>query len=198
MKESALNNDVLKNIGAYFRNYGVVSPQVEKYIQKNFYFRQVKKSEHIIEAGQPNDKLFFVLKGVIRGYIIMDGKEITTWINEENEIVGSIRNFGTEDASEEYLQALETTDLLILPTASIEHLYDKFPETNKIGRLIIEENYRDAEERAFICRLPHAEDRYRRFVHYRGNLVNRIPLKYIANYLNMNLETLSRIRAKRL
>lgn len=198
MKGNELNKEVLKKIGDYFRNYGEISSQVEKYIQRNFYFRQIKKLEHLIEAGQSNENLFFLLNGVIRGYIIVDKKEITTWINEENEIVGTIRNFGLNEASEEYLQALETTEMLVMPYEAIEHLYEKYPETNKIGRLIIQENYRDAEERAFICRLPHAEDRYRRFINLRGNLVNRIPLKYIANYLNMNLETLSRIRARRL
>lgn len=197
MNEQGLSKEVLKGIVTFFANYGIVSPQVEKYIQKSFYSLQVKKNEHIVEPAKPNDNLFFIVKGVVRGYIKSDGKEITTWINEEGEIVGSIRNFGLDQASEEYLQALEHTDLLVLPKSSIEYLYDHFPETNRIGRLIVEENYRDAEERAFICRLPQAEERYRRFLHFRGQLVNRIPLKFIANYLNMNLETLSRIRSAR-
>lgn len=197
MNEQVLTKEVLKSIVTFFASYGTVSSQVEKYIQKNFYFRQIKKLDHIIEPGQPNDFLFFIIKGVVRGYIKSGAKEITTWINEEGEIVGSIRNFGLNQASEEYLQALEKTDVLVLPIDSIQYLYDHFPETNRIGRLIIEENYRDAEERAFICRLPQAEERYRRFVHFRGGLVNRIPLKFIANYLNMNLETLSRIRSAR-
>ncbi len=199
MTEQGLSKEILKSIVSYFETFGVVSSQIEKYIQKNFYHRQVRKLEYIIEPGKPNDSLFFIMKGVVRGFIRSDGKEITTWINEENEIVGSIRNFGLEQASEEYLQALENSDLLVLPKESVQYLYDNFPETNRIGRLIMEENYRDAEERAFICRLPQAEERYRRFVHFRGGLVNRIPLKFIANYLNMNLETLSRIRsAKRI
>ncbi len=199
MNEQGLSKEVLKSIVTFFSTYGTVSSQVEKYIQKNFYFRQIKKLEHIIEPGNPNDSLYFIIKGVVRGYIKSDGKEITTWINEEGEIVGSIRNYGLDQPSDEYLQALENSDFLVLPTIAIQYLYDNFPETNRIGRLIIEENYRDAEERAFICRLPQAEERYRRFLHYRGGLVNRIPLKFIANYLNMNLETLSRIRsAKRI
>jgi hypothetical protein len=61
--------------------------------------------------------------------------------------------------------------------------------------MILEDNYRGAEERAYICRVPSAEKKYQRFLATRPGLTNRISLKYIASYLNMTNETLSRVRA---
>lgn len=197
MKESVGQEMKLQNLLQFFRQYGPVSKQVATYLQKNIRVVFVKKSEILIQPGSSNENLYFVVKGVIRGYITEGNKEITTWINEEDEIVGTIRNFGTDLPSIEIVQALEDSDLIVLPIAVIDSLYDHFPETNRIGRLIISESYKDAEERAYIARIPSAEERYRRFLHYRGGLINRISLKYIASYLNMNLETLSRIRSRK-
>lgn len=137
------------------------------------------------------------MKGVVRGYIKHNNKEITTWLNAENEIVGSISNFGLpEQAAIEYVQAIEDAVFVEIPYVSVEYAYENFIEINVIGRKLLEENYRGAERRAFICRLPTAEKKYQHFIATKPGLVNRISLKYIASYLGMTIETLSRIRSK--
>lgn len=157
----------------------------------------IKKGKFIIKPGSSNDHLYFIVKGVVRGYIVEESKEITTWINEEQEVIGTIRNFGMSAPSEEYLQAIETCLLIAIPYKLIDYLYETFPASNIIGRKLLEESYRGAEERAYISRIPSAEKRYKRFIETRPNLANRVPLKYVASYLGMTLETLSRIRNKR-
>jgi hypothetical protein len=67
---------------------------------------------------------------------------------------------------------------------------------NVVGRKLLEEYYAASEERVYICRIPDARSRYQHFMETRQELVNRIPLKYIASYLGITLETLSRLRAK--
>ena len=166
-------------------------------IDQETYPLTVQKGKYLLKPGSTGDSLFLILKGVVRAYIVEDGKEITTWINEEHEIVGSIRNFGLSIPSDEYLQALETTDLIVIPYKMVEYFYETFPEANLIGRKLLEENYRGAEERAYISRVPSAEKKYKRFIETRPGLVNRVALKYVASYLGMTLETLSRIRNKR-
>lgn len=102
----------------------------------------------------------------------------------------------TDVITDEAIQALEDCHLIEFSQETLNHVYDKFPETNRIGRLIITENLRTAEERAYIARLPNAEERYKRFMARNGDLIHRISLKYVASFLNMKLETLSRIRAR--
>lgn len=166
-------------------------------IDRDTYPVNLRKGGYLIKPGASSNDLYWVMKGVIRGFIKEEGKEITTWINEENEVVGSIRNFGLEVETDEYVQAIDDASMIAIPHALITYLYANFPEANFIGRVLLEENYRGAEERAFISRIPNAEKRYKRFVATRGRLLNRIPLKYIASYLGMTLETMSRIRGKK-
>jgi len=156
----------------------------------------IQKGKFLMKPGSTGEVIYLILKGVIRAFIKEDGKEITTWINEENEIVGSIRSLGLYIPSDEYLQAIEDTQLIGIPYRMVESLYDSYPEANIIGRKILEESYRDAEERAYICRIPSAEKKYKRFIETRPRLINRVSLKYIASYLGMTNETLSRVRGR--
>lgn len=125
-----------------------------------------------------------------------EGREITTWIDWENSMVSTIGSMDTDVITDEAIQALEDCHLIEFSQEILNHIYDKFPETNRIGRLIVTENLRTAEERAYIARLSSAEERYKRFIMRNGKLLNRVSLKYIASYLNMKIETLSRIRAR--
>lgn len=168
----------------------------DKYILENSSVLRIPKGKALIKAGETNSSIFFIAKGVVRGFMRYAGQEITTWINDENEIVATIRNFEIPQPSNEELQAIEDMVCIEIPREVLEYVYNAYPETNRIGRLILALNYRDAEERAYISRIPTAEGRYRRFLEHQGNLITRIPLKYIASYLGMKVETLSRIRSK--
>ncbi|MEO8862455.1 MAG: Crp/Fnr family transcriptional regulator [Ginsengibacter sp.] len=156
----------------------------------------LEKKKLLLRPGSEANHLYFIVKGVVHGYIKDEGKQITTWINEENEIIGSIRTLGTKEPCQEYLQALEDTELIALPIEFLEYIFETYHETNFICRRLWEFTYRSAEERAFISRISSAERKYQHFVKTQANLVNRIPLKYVASYLGMTIETLCRIRAR--
>ena len=94
------------------------------------------------------------------------------------------------------MQALEDCEMLTLTLADLENLYLQFPEFNIVTRKLLERYYQDAEGRAFIARLTNAENKYTQFLAKYGHLSNRIPLKYIASFLGMTLETLSRVRKR--
>jgi CRP-like cAMP-binding protein len=184
-------------ISAFMSRLHPLSPAAVSCIDEHTFPVLLKKGKFLISPFNDNhDHYYFILKGVIRGYMLADGLEITTWINEEYELVGSIRGMGLDVHTGEYLQALEDTTLVGFPITFLDWMYEHFPEINIIGRKLLEQSYRDAEERAYISRLPSAEKRYERFARTRAGLLNRIPLKYSASYLGMKLETLSRIRSR--
>ena len=96
----------------------------------------------------------------------------------------------------ENIQVLDDAELFVMTLEDLRDLYNRFPEFNILVRNLLQKYYADAESRAYIARLTKAENKYRYFLEIHPGLVNRVPLKYIASYLGMTLETLSRIRKK--
>lgn len=183
---------------ATFVNYVYpVSDAATSFINQHSYPQQVERGSYLLKAGEVCKHLYFIRKGAIRGYVKEGTKEITTWITAENEMVTSIRGLSLQEPSLENIQAIEHCDLVVATYESLHYLYENYIEVNIVGRKLLEQYYRDAEERAFISRIPNAAKRYHHFLETKSDLANRIPLKYIASYLGMTIETLSRIRSKR-
>ncbi|MEH3114282.1 Crp/Fnr family transcriptional regulator [Pedobacter terrae] len=181
---------------AFFKNFNPLNEEIERHLNQHAFPISYKKNKYLISPGEPNKFLFLIIKGIVRGSVKDGDTEITTWISKENEVVGTIRNLWVESDSEEYLQALEDVDLIAIPHVLSNYLFENFTEANIVGRKMMELYYRSAEERAYICRISSAEKRYRRFLDSFPDLINRVSLKYIASFLAIRLETLSRIRNK--
>jgi CRP-like cAMP-binding protein len=170
--------------------------EIISFINENTSLRKLPKGKFLLKAGEICKHYYYIHKGVLRSYLKFGKKEITIWINPENEITTSIRSMTSHKPSEEYIQALEDCELVAISMEALEKLYELFPEMNLVGRKLLEEYYAASEERVYICRIPDATSRYRHFIETRPELVNRIPLKHVASYLGITLETLSRLRAK--
>lgn len=141
--------------------------------------------------------LFFVAKGLVRAFVVDDGKDITTWLTDENDFIGNIRNPGTfKPTFEEQYQALEDSELLVLPYRVIDDMYTMFPEANILARKLLAMQYHMSQERSILSRIPSAEARYKQFKIGHPTIKSRVPLKFLASYLGMRIETLSRIRKK--
>lgn len=181
---------------ALFENIMPVCDAIKNIINEETYVVRIKKYKYLISPIDINLNLFFILKGVVRGYVRDDSKEITTWISSENDVVGTIRNLWDRGYSDEYLQALEDLELICIPIAMSQYLYATYREANFVGRVMMEKYYQSAERRAFIARLSSAEKRYKQFLGTHPTLVDRISLKYIASFLGIRLETLSRVRTQ--
>ena len=166
------------------------------YIKEKIKLVQIHKGTLLVTTGEHCDHLYFVSKGVLRGYVKQENKDITTWITAENELVTSISSYYQQIPSIENIEALEDCILVSIHRNDMQYLYDHFPEVNIMVRILLEKYYQDAEERAYICRLTDATAKYHRFINTKSQLLNRIPLKFVASFLGMTLETLSRIRSR--
>ncbi|RZL36817.1 MULTISPECIES: Crp/Fnr family transcriptional regulator [Pedobacter] len=175
-----------------------LSKKVIALARKETYKIIAKKNEFISCKNSNNeDCVFIILKGVVRGFIIDDGKDITTVITNENSIVGQIRNPSTaKPIYEEKFQAIENSELLVLRYSFIDTLYRKYPNMNILARKLLALHFNLLQERSILCRIPSAEVRYNKFRIGNPTLKNRVPIKFLATYLGMRLETLSRIRKK--
>lgn len=180
----------------YLSYFHPVSKSCSDYLIKKAFEVRLKKHEMLHHSGEICPYVYFVIKGILRGYIIDNRKKITTWITSENQLISSIRGFLLQQPTPENIEALEDCHLLALHHSDLEYAYQHFLEFNIVGRKINEYYYTFAEDRAFICRLSKATDRYNYFMTNNSHLVNRISLSYIASYLGISIETLSRIRSR--
>lgn len=173
-----------------------VSDEVAAYLKDHTVRCFAKKRELLLKEGAVCSYVYFIKKGVLRGFIQQGDKDITTWITAENELVTAIPSLNKQHPSREYIQAVEDCELLVMTYKDLEVLYEKHVEFNIVGRKLLQKYYEDAEERAFVVRLTKAEDRYQHFLNKYEHLANRIPIKHIASFLGITQETLSRVRQK--
>ncbi|MCH7409468.1 Crp/Fnr family transcriptional regulator [Belliella sp. DSM 111904] len=171
-----------------------LSDELKAYLQKAMYVRNFKKGETISEAGTYCNQMYVIKSGLVRGYFVSNNKEITTWISCENELVTSISGFFQNKPCRENIETLEEVKAEVLDFSDLKYCLKHFPEMIEINRILLEQYYIHAEERAFIARIPGAVERYNYFAKS-GNrhLLQRVPHKHLASLLGMRPETFSRI-----
>ncbi|MCX2574954.1 Crp/Fnr family transcriptional regulator [Pedobacter sandarakinus] len=195
MPSKALKDDILLNFLNYLQP---LKPSLINLARKNTFKLFLKKNELIsLPTDQHQECLFFIIKGLVRGFVIDEDKDITTLIASENQMLGSIRNHLPGKLKyQEKFQALEDSELVVLPYQILDGLYAKFPELNVLARKLLAIQYNFSQERSILSRIPSAEARYRQFNEANPSVRSRVPVKFLASYLGMRIETLSRIRMK--
>lgn len=184
----------LLSVFHFVNQFHKISDRALKYLLPRLHIRDVVKGEMLAHAGGRCEYMYLVLKGILRGYIIDNKREVTTWMTAEGELVTSIRSFVLQMPTRENIQAIEDSRLIVLHYDDLQYMYDNFLDFNVMGRKIAELYYVHAEDRAFICRLGKAVDRYNYFMLTNSHLMNRVPLTYVASFLGIRLDSLSRIR----
>lgn len=180
---------------AFLSRIHPLSPEACSFLDSKAFYVEIPKGKVIIKAGQVCKYMFLLQKGIVRGYMLDGKREITTWVTSEIQVVTSISSFFTQTPSAESMQTLEPCKMTVMYHEDVEELYRRFPESNIASRKLLQAYYRDAEVRAFIGRMNKARDKFLYFKDYQPQLLKRLPLKIVATYLGVTLETLSRLRS---
>ena len=182
---------------AYFNSITVLPPELVDDIVKYSTVQEYKKEAFILKAGKISNYTSWILKGLVRSYYEKDGEEITTKFLWEGAPVTSVYSYYNRKPGNENIVALEDTTMASMHYDHMQELYKNYPAFNIIGRVITEKYLYMLEIEVYNLRKQKAGDRYHFIVKHFPHLLQRVPLKYLATYLGMNLETLSRIRAKK-
>jgi len=150
------------------------------------------KNEMILREGETCTNIYWVVKGLVRQYYYKNGKELTEYMATENNIV--MESLFREQPTHLQIKALEPTILIALPKADLEAVAMKSVNIQILYRKILEESLILSQIHADMLRFESAQDRYQKLIKRQPQLVLRAPLVYIASYLQMTPETLSRVR----
>jgi CRP-like cAMP-binding protein len=154
------------------------------------------KNELLLSEGRICRHLYFLEKGAIRGFYNLDGKEITHWFGFENDFVTSFHSFITGEPALENIQLMEGSVLWAIPKETLNELLSKHHEVERLVRIAYEKYYIRLEERFVNAQFKTATERYENLLQHSPFILERVPLGFIASYLGISQETLSRIRSK--
>lgn len=156
----------------------------------------LSKNEYLLKEGKVCRHLYFLEKGALRGFYNLDGKEVTHWFAFENDFVTSFHSFITQSPAVENIQLLEGSILWAITKERLEELLERYHEIERFVRIAYEKYYIRLEERFVNAQFKTAAERYEDLLKHAPHILGRAPLGYIASYLGISAETLSRIRSK--
>jgi CRP-like cAMP-binding protein len=159
----------------------------------------VKKNEILHRQGSIPKRVAFIVKGAIRSYYIDEnGMEHTTAFKFENQPIVHFESFTQQTPVPLNAIALEPTELIWTSHEEFFGFLEKYPKYEKVLRNILGSSLTLQNEQMKLLRISSARERYESLCEMRPEVIQRVPLKYIASYLHMALETLSRVRAAKI
>ena len=176
-----------------------IVPFTDKEIQESgllFSEKILKKGEFWVKEGELKSDVLFVNKGMLRSYFLKNEIERTFDLTIENQIVTPTESYSYGLPSSDFIQAVEDTYLCIISRESLDTLFAQSAKWERLGRLIYE-SYTISQEirlRSFIAET--AKERYEQLSKNQPQLIQRTPQIYLANFLGITPQSLSRLRRK--
>lgn len=158
-------------------------------------FHSLKKGSIILKEGQKSKDSYFVLKGCIRSYYVLDGEERTTAFYTEMEGFTPPCVI-SKKPSEHYISCVEDTVLTVSNTDMEAEVNAKFPKFETMCRMLSEELLAKQQIDFDEFKTSSPEQRYLNLIQKRPDLLQRVPQHQLASFLGIKPQSLSRLRAR--
>ena len=180
------------------RKYSTMTHEELDILQSVLVPMKFAKGEMILKEGEVCKNIYYVEKGLVRQFYYKNGKEVTEHMAVEGNIIMCIESLFREEPTRLQVEALEPTIIYALPKAKLEEVALHNVNIQILYRKILEESLILSQVHADLVRFESAQDRYRKMCKLQQQVTLRAPLVYIASYLQMTPETLSRVRSSTL
>lgn len=165
-------------------------------IEKYFELKTFKKKEYLLKDNKVCDFIAFIADGSIRHFHVKDGVEKTCDISFENSWVTDFQSFTYDTIGKMNLQAMENVTIFLIKKQNLYKLYNECSKYETFGRLMAEQVAQRATEIAMSLSSEKPEERFQNLIKKQPDLFQRVSQKYIANFLGISPESLSRIRKR--
>ncbi len=171
----------------------ILNNDVQQDILQTVKLVAVEKGKILLKEGTPCNKLYFLSKGLFRSYYMNEnGVEITSAFSFEKEFFTNVKGFINCIASNETIQALESSYICIIERNDYYNLIQKHPALFHLSHQTINKHRVELEDRIRMLQNTLAKDKLAFFELYYPGLKDRVPKKHIASFLGMRYETMSR------
>lgn len=156
--------------------------------------RKFDKRTEIVREGEVDNYLNMILKGLVRKYVKVKRKEIILQLATEGHVIHSEISFLTRTPSQVIVETLEPTTLVSISFKKMEEALASFPKGERLGRLILSGMYIKKDERRYSLLSKSTRERFLDYLNHNPHMLQRVPQKYLASYLNITSETFSRFK----
>lgn len=182
----------------YFKKWADITEADEAIILSAFESVSIKKKKDLLVAGQPCHYLYFITQGCLRSfYIDTKGVEHIYQIRMDNNWISDLESFFSQRPSKYNIETLEDSTLLSISHERMEQLLIEIPRLERYFRILFQKAYINALNRLKSTMWETAMDRYNDMLKEHPEVFQRVPLVYIASYLGITPESLSRIRKQK-
>lgn len=154
-----------------------------------------KKKEVIVQEGTKNTNLYLIKEGIWRGHYLKDGVDTSIWFASKGEAAFSVWGYVDNSYSQISIEAISDSIAYCISKAALNELYSTSIGLANLGRRLMEHQLLTTENWLISAGSPRAKERYLTLIKETPELLLHVPLKYIASYLWITPQSLSRIRA---
>lgn len=158
---------------------------------------KLSKGELVFPEGEVCGAMYFVDKGMVRQFYYKNGKDVTEHFSYEGRIVFCIESFLKQEPSRLMVETLENSVLFAMPYEQLHMLMNYNQDILTLYRKILEHALISSQEHADSQRFENAAERYARLLRTKPEIILRAPMVYVASFLQMTPETLSRVRSSK-
>ena len=189
-----INPSLIEYAHRYLQRFMTITIDELKLLLSYCEIRQVEKRTILVKEGEVDNYLNMVVKGLVMKYVRVKKNDMILQLATEGHVIHSEISFLTRTPSLVFVETLEPTIMVSLTYDKMEEALDKFPQGERLGRLILTGMYVKKEESRYNRLSKSARERFLDYLNAHPHMLQRVPQKYLASYLNIKPETFSRMK----
>jgi CRP-like cAMP-binding protein len=173
-------------------DHGIDFSKLNSHLRK----QPIGKGDYLFSEGEVCQFVGFIINGCFRVFILQNDKEITFDFLLENRPIADYESYFCKQPTQFYFQAIEPSEILILNDACLHLMFEEPDNGQRLQRIVVENLFFRFRDKLLSLYLDEPEERYRKLLQTEPDLLKRVPQYYLASYLGIEPESLSRLKRR--